>query len=125
MRPSMATGRRKPELVAIDGSFKVDRDGAKAGVIVAAAPVLGRLTRQEYAIGEAEDLAEVVETHYVYGKRPELDALVPKDLADHLCGPGCVVTREFSPLEPDVVEHKVLRARDRGVPRRRTWIPGR
>jgi hypothetical protein len=103
-----------PELVAIDGSFKVDRDGAKAGIIVAAAPAAGQFFRQEYSLGNAEDVVDVLETAYVYGKRPELDTLVPKALADHLCGAGCVVTREFSPLEPDSIERKYY-ARGIGV----------
>ena len=42
----------------------------------------------------------------MFGNDAALDTLVPQALADHLCGAGCVVTREFSPLEPDVVEFK-------------------
>jgi hypothetical protein len=103
-----------PELVAIDGSFKVDRDGAKAGIVVRAAPARGQLFRQEFSLGNAEDVVEVLETQYVYGKRPELDQLVPKALADHLCGAGCVVTRDSSPLEPDAFERKYY-ARGIGV----------
>jgi len=95
-----------PELVAIDGSFKVDRDGAKAGIVVRAAPVRGQLFRQEYSLGNAEDVVEVLETQYVHGKRPELDQLVPKALADHLCGAGCVVTRDSTPIDPGVFERK-------------------
>lgn len=94
------------ELVAIDGSFKVDRDGAKAGIFVPAAPVRGQFFRQEYSLGNAEDVVDVLETHYVYGTRPELDELVPKALANHLCGAGCVVTRESTPIEPDSFERK-------------------
>ena len=95
-----------PELVSIDGSFKVDRDGAKAGIIVPAAPVRGQFFRQEYSLGNAEDVIDVLETQYVYGKRPSLDALVPKALANYLCGPGCVVTGESNPLEPDAFARK-------------------
>jgi hypothetical protein len=88
------------ELTRIDGSFKVDRDGAKPGIFVPAKPVKGKTFRQEYSLGNAEDIVNVLETQYVYGKRPELDALVPKDLANLLCGAGCVVTGETSPVEP-------------------------
>jgi hypothetical protein len=94
------------ELVAIDGSFKVDRDGAKPGIFVPAAPFKGQFFRQEYSLGNAEDVVDVLEVHYVYGKRPELDALVPKDLANYLCGPGCVVTGEGTPIEPDAFARK-------------------
>lgn len=95
-----------PELVSIDGSFKVDRDGAKAGIVTLAAPVRGQFFRQEYSLGNAEDVVEVLETQYVYGRRPELDALVPRALANSLCGAGCVVTRDSSPLDPGPFEHK-------------------
>ena len=95
-----------PELVAIDGSFKVDRDGAKAGIISVAAPARGQFLRQEYSLGNAEDVIEILETQYVYGKRPQLDELVPKALADYFCGPGCVVTGDSNPLEPDAFERK-------------------
>jgi hypothetical protein len=95
-----------PELVAIDGSFKVGRDGDKPGVLVPANPTQGLFYRQEYSIGNAEDVAEVLATDYVYGNDPELDQGVPKALADHLCGAGCFVTREYTPIEPDVFERK-------------------
>jgi hypothetical protein len=62
--------------------------------------------RQEFSVGNAEDVAEVLSTDYVFGNDTTLDTLVPQALADHLCGAGCVVTREFSPLEPDAVEFK-------------------
>jgi hypothetical protein len=103
-----------PELVAIDGSFKVDRDGAKAGIFVPAAPVRGQFFRQEFSLGNAEDVVDVLETQYVYGKRPELDQLVPKALANHLCGAGCVVTGESTPIEPDSFARKYY-ARGIGV----------
>ncbi len=92
---------QKPELVKIDGSFKVDRDGSKPGIFVPAAPTKGKVFRQEYSLGNAEDIVEVVETQYVFGRSRVLDAFVPRALANHLCGPGCVVTRESTPIEPD------------------------
>ncbi len=94
------------ELTKIDGSFKVDRDGAKPGIFVPAAPVKGKVFRQEYSLGNAEDIVEVLETKYVYGRNAELDQFVPKALADHLCGAGCVVTGEGTPIEPDAFARK-------------------
>ena len=94
------------ELTRIDGSFKVDRDGAKPGIFVPAAPVKGKVFRQEYALGNAEDIVKVIETNYVYGKSAALDQFVPKGLADHLCAAGCVVTGESTPIEPDAFARK-------------------
>ena len=94
------------ELTKIDGSFKVDRDGAKPGIFVPAAPVKGKVFRQEYSLGNAEDVVEVLETDYVYGRNAELDQFVPKVLADFLCGAGCVVTGEGTPIEPDAFARK-------------------
>lgn len=92
----------EPELVAIDGSFKVGRDGAKAGVLMLAAPIAGATYRQEYALGDAEDVATVRSTTYGFGHDAVLDAHVPQALADHLCDDDCLVIEESTPLEPDV-----------------------
>jgi hypothetical protein len=97
---------RLPELVAIDGSFKAGRDGAKPGLLFPAVPVAGLAYRQEFALGDAEDVAQVLTTRYGFGRDPALDAGVPPELAQLLCAGDCVVTRELSPLEPGAVEHK-------------------
>lgn len=91
-----------PELVDIEGSWKAGRDDAQPGIVMFANPVAGTVYRQEISLGDAEDAAEVVSTTYGYGDDPELDELVPEELADLLCDDDCVVTREFSPIEPDV-----------------------
>jgi hypothetical protein len=61
---------------------------------------------EESSIGNAEDAAEVLAVDYAYGKRPELDKLVPANLAKLLCAGNCVVTKNFSQIEPDVIERK-------------------
>ncbi len=95
------------ELVSLDGSFKAGRDGAQPGTLFLGTPVVGRVYRQEWAPGDAEDAAEVLSTSYGFGSNPMLDELVPQDLAELLCGGGdCVVTREFSPLSPGGFERK-------------------
>lgn len=91
---------RLPELVSIDGAFKVERDGARAGVSFPAIPTVGDTYRQEFLLGEAEDVAEVVSTNYSFGNDPELDMNVPADLANLLCNDDCVVVKEYSALEP-------------------------
>jgi len=96
----------EPELVSIEGAFKVGREGAKPGILMPATLTVGEVYRQEYAIGEAEDAAEVLSTDYSYGEDPELDELVPQALAELLCDGDCLVTRDFTPLEPGVFELK-------------------
>jgi hypothetical protein len=75
------------------GSWRAGIDGAQAGVILPAHPRLGVGYRQEYYEGKAEDAAEVLGL----GQR----ARVPYGFFDRL-----LVTRDYTPLEPDVVEHK-------------------
>jgi hypothetical protein len=104
---------RLPELVDIGGSFKVERDGARAGVFFPGYPNLGDIYRQEFLPGEAEDIGEVVSISYGFGADPELDEMVPEDLVDLLCDFDCVVIAESNPLEPDVFELKYF-ARDIG-----------
>jgi len=95
-----------PELVGIEGSFKAGRDGAKPGILMQAEPEVGQVYRMEWAFGDAEDAAEVLSTDYGFGNDAELDEFVPEDLANLLCHDDCVVTRDFTPLEPDAEEHK-------------------
>lgn len=100
----------KPELVDIDGSFKADRDGDQPGIIFQAHPVRGQTYREESSLGNAEDAAKVLSVNYSYGKDTKLDTLVPANLARLLCHGDCVVTRNFSALEPGVVEYKYYAA---------------
>jgi hypothetical protein len=97
-----------PELVSIDGSFKVGRDGDKPGIIFPASPQVGDINFEEFSLANAEDFAEVVSTTYAFGKDdPELDQLVPKALAEHFCSnENCVVTNNISLLEPGIIERK-------------------
>lgn len=82
------------ELVGIEGSWKAGVDGAKAGILVKSEPQVGDVYRQEFALGEAEDLAEVVSLNG--------STVVPAAS----CNNDCMVTRDFTPLEPDVMENK-------------------
>lgn len=96
-----------PELVSIDGSWKAGREGDKPGLLFPATPGVGMTYRQELSLGDAEDSAEVLSVNYKYGDDAVLDQFVPKALARRLCAEGdCVVTREFSPVEPDDLERK-------------------
>ena len=82
------------ELVSIDGSWTAGVDGAKAGVLMKAAPQVGDFYRQEFALGEAEDMGEVVS---VTGS---------ESVPAASCNNTCVVTKDFTPIEPDVLEFK-------------------
>jgi len=99
------------ELVDTEGSWKAGRDGAKPGMLFPGSPAVGQVYRQEWAPGDAEDAARVLSTGYAFGGDPALDELVPQALAELLCAAGdCVVTAEFSPLDPDAFERKYYAA---------------
>ena len=98
---------KRPELVSIDGSFKAGRNGDKPGVIFLESPKVGDVYVEEASLGNAEDVTEILSTNYVYGNSPELDQLVPQALVAALCGSGdCVVTKNFSLLEPGIFARK-------------------
>ncbi len=90
-----------PELVAIDGSFKAGRDGDKSGILFLREPEVGDVYRQEFSLGNAEDVAEVISTTYDHDDGSALNALVPQALANLLCDHDCVVTKEYAPIEPN------------------------
>lgn len=97
---------KRPELVNIDGSFKAGRNSDKPGIIFQGSPKRGEVYREEFSLGNAEDVAEVLSTTYAYGNDRELDRFVPQPLAALLCSGECVVTRNFTPIEPGVIERK-------------------
>ena len=98
---------RRPELVSIDGSFKAGRNGDKPGIIFLASPKVGDAYVEEASLGNAEDVTEVLSTTYAYGNgAPELDELVPPELAAVFCSGDCVVTKNFSLLEPGIFARK-------------------
>jgi hypothetical protein len=82
------------ELVDLEGSWTAGKDGAKIGVLMPIDPQPGAVYRQEFLLGEAEDMAEVL----------ELDASAETPAA--ACDGDCLVTLEYTPLEPDGAEHK-------------------
>lgn len=97
----------KPELVGNDGSFKAGRDGDKPGIIFPASPTPGYMYREEFSLGNAEDVTVILSTTYSFGSNPELDERVPQQLAELLCSSDdCVVTRNFSLLEPGITATK-------------------
>ena len=89
----------KPSTTA--GSWEAGVDGAQPGILVPAEPEVGMTYRQEYYEGEAEDAAEVLSL--------EEKVEVPFGSFD-----GVLMTKEYTPLDPDILEHKFY-ARGVGV----------
>ena len=83
-----------PELVSTAGTFKAGRDGALAGIIMFAAPPVGRTYREEASWNNAEDLSEV------------LSVSATEHAPAASCAGNCLMVRAFSPLAPGVNEHK-------------------
>jgi hypothetical protein len=81
-------------LTDLEGSWRAGNDGAKAGILMKAVPEVGDVYRQEFLLGEAEDLAEVLNLRG--------NASSPYTS----CSNSCLVTGEFTPLEPDGFEKK-------------------
>jgi hypothetical protein len=98
---------RFSELVSIDGSFKPGRD-LDGGDHLPRSAGGERLYLEEFSLGNAEDVTEILSTTYSYGTDAELDELVPQALADQLCDDDCIVTRNWSLLEPGIFERKYL-----------------
>ncbi len=91
------------EVVSTEGSWEAGVDGAQPGIAMLADPQAGDTYRQEFYEGEAEDLAKVFEL----GQSVEAPAGNYDDV---------LVTEEWTPLDPGVVEHKFY-ARGIGVVR--------
>ena len=83
-----------PEVVDIEGSWKAGRDGAEPGILLPFDPQVGDVFRQEVAYGEAEDAVEILSI--------TADEVAPGGA----CASNCLMTSDFTPLEPDVEENK-------------------
>jgi hypothetical protein len=80
-------------LIGIEGSWMAGVDGAFPGIVMEAQPSPGDFYRQEYKVGEAEDVARVVATGQ--------SVSVPYGSFGN-----ALETEEFSGMEPGSVEHK-------------------
>lgn len=76
-----------------EGSWMAGVDGALPGIVMPAQPRAGDRYRQEYYKGEAEDMAEVLSVTE--------SANVPTGSYS-----GVVMTKDYTPLEPDLLEYK-------------------
>jgi hypothetical protein len=69
-----------------EGSWQSGVDGARAGILMPANPKVGRSYLQEYYKGHAEDHAQVLRISATK-----------------------LLTKEWTPLEPDVLDHKLYK----------------
>jgi hypothetical protein len=90
--------RKNGKWVRNDGSWEAGVDGAKAGIVMESHPQVGDTYRQEYYPGHAEDVARVLSTHE--------SVTVPYGSFRNV-----LETRDWSLLEPGVVEHKYFARR--------------
>jgi hypothetical protein len=81
-------------VVSVEGSWIGGEEGAKPGIIMEATSAVDDEYRQEFALGVAEDMAQVVGLHV-----PAVGDLASTYL-------DCLKTQEFSALEPDTLEYK-------------------
>ena len=84
---------RHGHVTSREGSFKAGRDGARPGVLFAGHPRVGTKARQEWYEGHAEDHFKVLDR--------SARVSVPYVSSRH-----AVKTKEWTPLEPGILEHK-------------------
>ncbi len=85
---------RSGKVTSREGSWLAGVDGARAGIFMPARPSAGQAFRQEFLKGHAEDHFSVLSLHAA--------ARVPAVRTDR-----ALLTREWTPLEPGVVDHKL------------------
>jgi hypothetical protein len=76
-----------------EGSFQAGANGARAGVLIPGTPKVGLVGRQEFRKGEAEDHFEVLDL--------KASVSVP-----FVSSKRALRTREWTPLEPGVIDNK-------------------
>ena len=81
------------QVVSTEGSWEAGVDGAQPGIILPAAPAVGQAYRQEYYAGQAEDNAEIL----------SVSEMVAVEAGTY---ENVLMTKETTPIEPDVVEYK-------------------
>jgi hypothetical protein len=88
-----ATLDRHGRVESREGSFRSGRDGAEAGIFMPAHPRVGESFLQENYPGHAEDRFRILSLN--------AHAVAPAVASRH-----ALLTRETTPLEPGVVDHK-------------------
>jgi hypothetical protein len=80
-------------VTSTEGSWEAGVDGALPGIVMKASPQIGETYRQEYYPGVAEDMADVASITE--------SVKVPYGDFEYV-----LKTRDYSPLNPDVIEYK-------------------
>jgi hypothetical protein len=84
---------RHGQVISTAGSWEAGVNGALPGIVMEAHPQVGDTYQQEFAVGVAQDMATVL----------NLDGTITVPFGTFN---NCLVTQEFSPLEPGVLEDK-------------------
>ncbi|MFL6068694.1 MAG: hypothetical protein ACJ74N_13270 [Gaiellaceae bacterium] len=77
-----------------EGSWLAGIDGARAGIFMPAHPKAGTSFRQEYYKGQAEDHFQVL-------------SVAANVITPYTASPRALLTKEWTPLEPDTLDHKL------------------
>ncbi len=85
---------RKGRVTSTEGSWQSGVDGARAGIFMPAQPRVGQSFRQEFSKGQAADHFQVLSLN--------ARVKVPYTSSGH-----ALLTKEWTPLEPDVLDHKL------------------
>jgi hypothetical protein len=80
-----------------NGAWRAGAGGAQPGIVMKGSPAVGDHYRQEYLRGEAEDMADVIAL--------DRTTAVPFGSFDRV-----LVTKDYTPLEPGMIEHKFYAA---------------
>ena len=84
---------RNGHVTSTEGTWQAGRDGAKPGIYMPARPTVGQSGRQEFYKKHAEDHFEVLSLH--------AEVRVP-----YVTSKNALLTKEWTPLEPGVIDHK-------------------
>jgi hypothetical protein len=84
---------RHGRVTSTSGTWRAGRDGARPGIYMFAHPRIGRGAQQEFYKGQAEDHFSVLSL--------QASARVPWGRSS-----SALLTKEWTPLEPGVVDHK-------------------
>jgi hypothetical protein len=84
---------KQSNVISTEGSWEAEVNGAEPGIIMEAKPGVGDTYQQEFAPGVAEDMAKVL-------------SLDKSTCVPYRCFDNLLLTKEWTPLEPGVAEHK-------------------
>ena len=84
---------KKGHVTSTEGTWQAGREGARPGIYMPAHPKVGQTGRQEYYKKHAEDHFQVVRLH-------------ANVRAPYVTSENALLTKEWTPLEPGVIDHK-------------------